>query len=143
MITHTKVCGKRSLVLSRIPSVLQVHVHPAGSYFPLSMYIHVLIVNATLPIRFLSFSVCSQLFNFTFASCMYITCQRKKRRDHRGSTTSVEDMEIEELKTSLQFHFMNPFQKWRFAKRRRFPWKLFVQILNIILVTLQVHLKWN
>ena len=70
---------------------------------------------------------------------MYITCQRKKTREKRESTTSVEDMEITEMKESLQFHFMNPFQKWRFAKRRRFPWKLFVQLLNTALVTVQVY----
>lgn len=70
---------------------------------------------------------------------MYITCQRcKHSRRQRGSSANVEDMEIEEMKSSLQFHFLNPFQKWRFAKRRRFPWKLFVQLLNIILVTLQL-----
>lgn len=80
-------------------------------------------------------SACSHFFDFTFASCMYITCQRKKPR---GSSTNVDDMEITEMKNSLQFHFMNPFQKWRFARRRRFPWKLFVQLLNIILVTLQL-----
>jgi len=38
----------------------------------------------------------------------------------------------------LKFHFMNPFQKWSYAKRRRFPWKLLVQIVSIFLVTLQV-----
>ena len=80
---------------------------------------------------------CSHFFNFTFRSCMYITCQQKQMHP-RGSSANVEDMEVEQMKTSLQFHFMNPFQKWRNAKRRRFPWKLFVQLLNIILVTLQV-----
>ena len=85
---------------------------------------------------------CSHFFNFTFASCLYITCQRKKSILPQGSSTNVEDMEIEEMKNSLQFHFMNPFQKWRNAKRRRFPWKLFAQLLNIILVTLQVLIVW-
>jgi mucolipin 3 len=82
-------------------------------------------------------TACSHFFNFTFRSCMYITCQQKEMHP-RGSSANVEDMEVEQMKTSLQFHFMNPFQKWRNAKRRRFPWKLFVQLLNIILVTLQL-----
>ena len=33
---------------------------------------------------------------------------------------------------------MNPFQKWKYASRRRFPWKLVVQLLSIALVTWQV-----
>ncbi|CAI8007046.1 hypothetical protein GBAR_LOCUS5021 [Geodia barretti] len=83
-------------------------------------------------------AACNHFFNFTFRSCMYITCQQKEMHP-RGSSANVEDMEVEQMKTSLQFHFLNPFQKWRNAKRRRFPWKLFVQLLNTILVTLQVR----
>ena len=44
-----------------------------------------------------------------------------------------------EIKEKLKFHFMNPFQKWRYPKRRRFPWKLLVQLASIILVTAQVR----
>ena len=43
-----------------------------------------------------------------------------------------------DLKERLNFHFMNPFQKWRYPKRRRFPWKLLVQLASIILVTMQL-----
>lgn len=42
------------------------------------------------------------------------------------------------MKERLKFHFMNPFEKWRYPERRRFPWKLLVQIASIILVTAQV-----
>lgn len=42
------------------------------------------------------------------------------------------------MRLRLKFHFMNPFQKWRYSKRRRFPFKLVLQLLAIILVTAQV-----
>ncbi|GFT97979.1 mucolipin-3 [Nephila pilipes] len=42
------------------------------------------------------------------------------------------------MKKKLISFFMNPVEKWK--KRGRFPWKLCVQIVNIILVTLQVCL---
>ena len=48
------------------------------------------------------------------------------------------DLEVNEMQERLRFHFMNPFQKWKYSKRRRFPWKLILQIFNIILVTTQV-----
>ena len=54
------------------------------------------------------------------------------------SSVSIEDMEISEMREKLNFHFMNPFQKWRYEPRRRFPWKLIVQLFSMILVTLQV-----
>ena len=47
-------------------------------------------------------------------------------------------MEVSEMKEKLKFHFMNPFQKWRYEPRRRFPWKLIVQLTSMFLVTLQV-----
>ena len=51
---------------------------------------------------------------------------------------SVEDLEIAVMKEKLNFHFMNPFQKWKYPRKRRFPWKLLVQLCSIILVTTQV-----
>ena len=42
------------------------------------------------------------------------------------------------MKSQLKFHFMNPFEKWKYNKRRRFPWKLIVQMIVIILATIQV-----
>lgn len=42
------------------------------------------------------------------------------------------------MKSQLKFHFMNPFEKWKYDKRRRFPWKLIVQMIVIILATIQV-----
>lgn len=42
----------------------------------------------------------------------------------------------ERLKRRLRFFFLNPVQKW--AATRRFPFKLFTQIIKIIFVTVQV-----
>ena len=46
--------------------------------------------------------------------------------------------EERKMRLRLKFHFMNPFQKWKYSKRRRFPFKLGFQLLAIILVTAQV-----
>jgi len=40
------------------------------------------------------------------------------------------------MRNRLSFFFMNPIEKWK--TRRRFPYKFVVQIIKIILVTLQV-----
>lgn len=39
------------------------------------------------------------------------------------------------LRFTLRYYFMSPFDKWNF--RSRFPWKLVLQLLKIILVTSQ------
>lgn len=41
------------------------------------------------------------------------------------------------MKTKIKYHYMNPFQKFR--ARRRKPWKLVVQIVKVVLVTIQVR----
>ena len=91
----------------------------------------------------LSLTALRCLYDYTIASCVYSACQYIFRRNnnrlkHIESTTSVEDMEVSEMKEKLKFHFMNPFQKWRYEPRRRFPWKLIVQLTSMFLVTLQV-----
>lgn len=40
------------------------------------------------------------------------------------------------MRNRLSFYFMNPIEKWK--TRKRFPYKFLVQIIKIILVTLQV-----
>ncbi|XP_074643851.1 mucolipin-3-like [Tubulanus polymorphus] len=47
-------------------------------------------------------------------------------------TPSMEDR----LRRRLRFHFMNPCDKWK--SRRRFPWKLILQLLKVFLVTFQL-----
>lgn len=43
----------------------------------------------------------------------------------------------EVLKAKLKYHYMNPWQKWKVKGRK--PWKLVIQILKIIIVTVQVR----
>ena len=43
----------------------------------------------------------------------------------------------EVMKMKIKYHFMNPIQKFR--ARRRKPWKLVIQIVKIVLITLQVR----
>jgi hypothetical protein len=41
------------------------------------------------------------------------------------------------MRRKLRFFFMNPIEKWQ--ARRKFPYKFFVQVVKIILVTVQVR----
>ncbi len=36
----------------------------------------------------------------------------------------------------LKFHFMNPWQKWK--AKRKFPFKMILQFVKVVLVTVQV-----
>ena len=45
--------------------------------------------------------------------------------------------EEQKMRRKLEYHFMTPFEKY---KRGRKPWKLAIQILKIIIVTIQVGL---
>uniref|UniRef100_A0A182JTW3 Mucolipin extracytosolic domain-containing protein n=1 Tax=Anopheles christyi TaxID=43041 RepID=A0A182JTW3_9DIPT len=49
----------------------------------------------------------------------------------------INEME-ERLRRKLQFFFMNPIEKWE--AKRRFPYKFVVQVIKIVLVTLQLCL---
>lgn len=71
------------------------------------------------------------LCDYTIGSC---SCRRGKCQDHYHDSLESE----EKLKEILRIHFKSPFQKWSDEKRRKFPWKLAVQIISIILVTTQV-----
>ncbi|XP_063701086.1 mucolipin-3-like isoform X3 [Culicoides brevitarsis] len=52
----------------------------------------------------------------------------------QASSTHSED----KMRRRLQFFFMNPIEKWK--ARRKFPYKFFVQVIKIILVTMQLCL---
>lgn len=88
------------------------------------------------------------LYNFTIASCLYFLCcikLKKRAALLTGDELDGEDkplitnLEEARIKERLRFHFMNPFQKWKYPARRRFPWKFILQILSTILVTAQVQ----
>ncbi|XP_077297721.1 mucolipin-3-like [Arctopsyche grandis] len=56
-----------------------------------------------------------------------------------SASTSRPDPHIEEkMRRKLRFFFMNPIEKWH--ARRKFPYKFVVQVIKIILVTLQLCL---
>lgn len=90
------------------------------------------------------------LYNFTIASCLYFLCCLKLKRRAAKLTGDTIDGENEplisheeaQIKERLRFHFMNPFQKWKYPARRRFPWKFIVQILSTVLVTVQVNFHY-
>jgi len=46
--------------------------------------------------------------------------------------------EVEEMRRVLKFFFMDPIQKWK--AKRRFPWKLCLQLLKIVFITVQLCL---
>ncbi|KAK4303951.1 hypothetical protein Pmani_024076 [Petrolisthes manimaculis] len=48
------------------------------------------------------------------------------------------DITPERMRRRLKFHFMNPMEKWQ--AKRRFPWKLLLQIVKILVVTAQLCL---
>lgn len=51
----------------------------------------------------------------------------------------------EKMRRRLQFFFMNPIEKWQ--AKRRFPYKFVVQVIKIVLVTMQLclfaHSRYN
>lgn len=51
----------------------------------------------------------------------------------------------EKMRRRLQFFFMNPIEKWQ--AKRRFPYKFVVQVIKLVLVTMQLclfaHSRYN
>lgn len=47
------------------------------------------------------------------------------------------DISEERMRRKLRFFFMNPIEKWQ--AKRRVPYKFIVQVIKIILVTVQVR----
>ncbi|GAB6022347.1 hypothetical protein CHUAL_006467 [Chamberlinius hualienensis] len=48
---------------------------------------------------------------------------------------------VESMRRKLRFYFMDPVEKWK--ARRQFPWKLLLQIIKILVVTIQLALFGN
>ena len=59
--------------------------------------------------------------------------------------TPMSSFNEERMRRKLQFFFMNPIEKWQ--ARRQFPYKFCVQVIKIILVTMQLclfaHTRYN
>ena len=51
----------------------------------------------------------------------------------------ISDIDTKKLRARLLYYFMNPCEK--FQANRRLPWKLSVQLLKIVLFTVQVSLE--
>jgi hypothetical protein len=54
---------------------------------------------------------------------------------HQSAVTPYQE---DRMRRKLQFFFMNPIEKWK--AKRRFPYKFVVQVIKIILVTMQLCL---
>lgn len=60
-------------------------------------------------------------------------------------STPMSSFNEERMRRKLQFYFMNPIEKWH--AKRRFPYKFVVQVVKIVLVTMQLclfaHSRYN
>ncbi|XP_019754608.1 mucolipin-3 isoform X1 [Dendroctonus ponderosae] len=65
-------------------------------------------------------------------------CESEEETPRYGENVTKTLIEEARLRRKLQFFFMNPIQKWH--AKRRFPFKFVVQLVKIILVTLQLCL---
>ncbi|KAL5506143.1 hypothetical protein EMCRGX_G007720 [Ephydatia muelleri] len=91
---------------------------------------------------------CSVLYTHTLSACAYNCCRKCVRRkeeeergeeeEERGGVEEDVDTQVMLMKRRIRFHFMNPFEKWAYRGRRRFPWKLLLQLLNVVLVVTQL-----
>ncbi|XP_045451127.1 mucolipin-3-like [Melitaea cinxia] len=73
-----------------------------------------------------------------------VEVNENNRENERGripwsapSTSALSQME-HKMRRKLQFFFMNPIEKWQ--AKRKFPYKFVVQVIKIVLVTLQLCL---
>ena len=58
--------------------------------------------------------------------------------DHESEWRRKRSQADNEMKTKLRYHFRSHIGKWKDKTRRRFPWKLILHILLLVLVTTQV-----
>ncbi|XP_056598550.1 mucolipin-3 isoform X2 [Triplophysa dalaica] len=61
---------------------------------------------------------------------------QSERTHHRTSRTDVDPTLVENLRRKLKYFFMSPCQKYR--ARGRKPWKLLLQFLKIVIITVQL-----
>lgn len=55
------------------------------------------------------------------------------------SLAHQEQQEVESFRRKLKYFFMNPCEKYR--ARGRKPWKLMLQIIKMVIITIQVHVE--
>lgn len=131
--THLSVCCHHYAALHTVSCVLTLHLVSYNLFPTITCAVCVCVCVIVL-------AGLRNIFNFTIASCQCFSCCLSSH--HSDESTSIEDVEIRDMKERLTFHFMNPFQKWRYPKNRRFPWKLLIQLVSILLVTSQVSEDW-
>ncbi|XP_049874577.1 mucolipin-3-like [Pectinophora gossypiella] len=84
--------------------------------------------------------------------------EHKRYANHQGNQSNVQGASSQQtnsfnalnqledkMRRKLQFFFMNPIEKWK--AKRKFPYKFVVQVIKIVLVTLQLclfaHNRYN
>ncbi|KAF5269959.1 hypothetical protein FQR65_LT05758 [Abscondita terminalis] len=65
----------------------------------------------------------------------------RRLQDQRTEDLTMPLLTEDKMRRKLQFFFMNPIEKWQ--AKRRFPYKFMVQLIKIVLVTIQLCLFAN
>jgi len=61
--------------------------------------------------------------------------------DHKEPECNIHLAEVE-MKEKLHQHFKSHIGKWKSKNRRRFPWKVILHVILLILVTTQVSITF-
>ena len=104
-------------------------------------------------------TICSRLFSclyaYTIGSCMRqrsdasnideeeikLAIDRTKSNLEGGNNTGWMKAECR-MKKRIQYHFTDHIRRWMDSDQRRFPWKLMLHLLLVVLVTTQVTISW-
>ena len=105
--------------------------------------------------------ICSCLFLYTVGSCRYFgrtsnSLSREDRvelrslwksQDSKHATYATEDHWKKKTKKAdctmrkrIRHHFQDHIRKWKDSERPRFPWKMILHFLLVIVVTIQVRI---
>ena len=101
--------------------------------------------------------LCSCLFLYTLGSCPYFgkannSLTRKDRVELRSLWKSQDDAFTTEdhwkkktrkadcvMRKRIRHHFQDHIRKWKDPERPRFPWKMILHIILVVVVTIQVR----
>ena len=99
--------------------------------------------------------ICSCFYLYTIGSCRYFantSLSRKDRLELRMLWQSQDDTDTKEdhwkrktrkadcrMRKRIRYHFQDHIRKWRDTERPRFPWKMVLHFLLVIVVTVQVR----
>ena len=103
--------------------------------------------------------ICSFLFLYTVGSCRYFgrTSNSLSREDRvelrslwqlQDATYTTEDHWKKKtrkadcvMRKRIRYHFQDHIRKWKDSERPRFPWKMILHFLLVIVVTIQVRIQ--